>query len=611
MKATRRIGVGCVRVSTDRQERSIDEQKEAIRAAALRDGVELLEGEAWCEDDGISGSILARPGLQKLLSLCRTRLDITDVYFWKRNRLTRSIDPLDGLSIEREIERSGKQVHFVQGIQKTGNRLLDFIAGGLEYAEAGQYLVNLSSDTIRGLVPLTKAGFDAGRPTPYGFNRMVVDPSGRELYRIHNLGNGVRHKVFPNGDVQVYENDVRPIKEESAHSTLVPGDPERIATVRRIFESYARAEQGIRTIVEELNGEAVPSPRGGLWSVGTVRSILVNPVYYGANVWNVRSFSKYHTIRDGAPAPHEDDGRCKRYNEKADWVMADEEHGFEGIISKELFDLAQERRLARNTPFTRGKAVTAPYYLSGLLTCSCGHHLQGQTKTSGKRKGYRKYHYYTCGGFMMKGRTVCKSYLLPKESIEGPVLAALARRIKAKGRIDAIRQQVEALLAEYASPGLGPQVVRRRIAQIEERRRNWEKAIDKGLNIDLAIENLKRLDGEKEALERELALAQSRKTLDVDVQAASREILAGLDRLQEVLEKGSVAEVKAILRAYIGRVEYDHETNRARVGFLRLPTRALVSRLAPESARISVVAGARYEPLHIRAAFWRAFNQAA
>jgi hypothetical protein len=140
--------------------------------------------------------------------------------------------------------------------------------------------------------------------------------------------------------------------------------------------------------------------------------------------------------------------------------------------------------------------------------------------------------------------------------------------------------------------------VGRRLWQVEERHRNWEKAIDEGLNIDLAIENLKRLDGEKEALEREMALAQTRKTLDLDVQAASRETLAGLDRLEEVLEKGSVAEVKAVLRAYIGRVEYDHETNRARVGFLRLPTRALISHLAPESARISVVAGAGFVAIH-------------
>ena len=291
---------------------------------------------------------------------------------------------------------------------------------------------------------------------------------------------------------------------------------------------------------------------------------------------------------------HQDDGRSKRYNEKADWIVADEEHGFEGLISKDLFDLAQAKRLGRNMPFGRGKAITAPYYLSGLLTCSCGNHLQGQTKTSGKRKGYRKYHYYTCGGYAMKGRTVCKPYLLPKERIKGPVLAALVRRLKAGGRIEAIRTQVQALLAEYASAAESTTAIRRRIEQVEERRRNWEAAIDKGLKIELAVENLKRLDREKDALERELSLARTRKSLELDVKAVSREILAGLDRLQEVLAKGSVAEVKAILRAYIGRVDYEPETNRARVGFLRMPTRALVSAAAPESARISMVAGARF-----------------
>ena len=615
MKSRPRIGVGCVRVSTDRQERSIDEQKEAIRAAALQDNVELLEGDAWCEDDGISGSILIRPGLQKLLTVCRARPDITDVYFWKRNRLTRSIDPLDGLNVEREIERAGKYVHFVQGIQKTGNKLLDFIAGGLEYAEAGQYLVNLSSDTIRGLVQLTKAGYDAGRPTPYGFDRMVVDAAGRELYRVRNLGHGVRHKMFPNGNVQVYENGVKPVKEESTHSTLVPGSAERLAVVRGIFESYATAERGIRTIVEDLNGREIPSPRGGPWCVGTIRSILVNPVYYGANVWNVRSFSKYHTITNGAPAPHEDDGHSLRFNDKANWVVADEGHNFEGLISKKLFDLAKEKRLGRNTPFTRGKALSAPYYLSGLLVCTCGHHLQGQTKTSGKRKGYRKYNYYTCGGFMMKGRTVCRSYLVPKETIEGPVLAALARRLQTQGRVEEIRRQVEALLADQAAPNHRPEEIRRSLAQIEERRRNWERAIDQGLNIDTAIKNLKRLDEEKDGLERELALAQTRKTIDMDVEAVSRQILAGLDRLQEVLEKGNVTEVKAILRAYIGRVDYDAEKNKARVGFLRLPTRALMSHVAPESARISVVAGARSGQFRatglLEDTFWERFKLVA
>ena len=39
---------------------------------------------------------------------------------------------------------------------------------------------------------------------------------------------------------------------------------------------------------------------------------------------------------------------------------------------------------------------------------------------------------------------------------------------------------------------------------------------------------------------------------------------------------------------------YGPDKNRARVGFFNAPTRALVSELAPKSARISMVAGARY-----------------
>ena len=599
MNMGQRLGVGCVRVSTDRQERSIDEQKDAIRAAAKREEVVLLENDAWCEDEGISGSILARPGLQKLLAICHTRPDITDVYFWKRNRLTRSTDPLDGLSIEREIEKTGKRIHFVQGMQKTGNKLLDFIASTIEYAEAGQYLVNLSSDTIRGLVPLTQAGFDAGRPTPYGFDRMVVDGTGKELYRIRCLGNGTYHKILPNGDVQVYSDGVKPVKEETAKSTLVPGAPDRVAIVRRIFRCYVEKQQGIRTILESLNGEHVPSPRGGLWSVGTIRSILVNPVYYGANIWNVRSFSKYHAIKNGAPTPHEPtDGRTLRMNAQEDWIVADEQHSFKGIIPKALFDRAQEVRASRNGPFRTGRSVTSPYYLTGLAKCACGHSLHGIKQLSGKEKNYRPYFYYTCGGFVTKGTAACKRYLVPKAIIEGPVLAALTKRLRTMGRIDSIRKQVESLIADHAPGGDNSKLLRRRLAEIADKRRNWEAAIEKGLNLDLAVAKLKALAKEEEAVKLEMEAVKTRRALNADVRTMSEQILANLDHMQSVLEHGSVVEIKAILRAYIGRIEYDPENNKARVGFLRMPPPGLISNLMPhgKDSRFCMVAGAGFEP---------------
>lgn len=51
--------------------------------------------------------------------------------------------------------------------------------------------------------------------------------------------------------------------------------------------------------------------------------------------------------------------------------------------------------------------------------------------------------------------------------------------------------------------------------------------------------------------------------------------MRSLEDFQEVLANGSIAEVKAVLRAYIGRIDIDLHNKKARVGFYRLPTRAL------------------------------------
>ncbi|MFC1855276.1 hypothetical protein ACFL2A_01880 [Thermodesulfobacteriota bacterium] len=56
------------------------------------------------------------------------------------------------------------------------------------------------------------------------------------------------------------------------------------------------------------------------------------------------------------------------------------------------------------------------------------------------------------------------------------------------------------------------------------------------------------------------------------------EMISGLADFQEVLANGSIAEVKAVLRAYIGRIDIDLRNNKARIGFYRLPTRVIGSR---------------------------------
>jgi len=600
MSERRRIGIGCVRVSDDEQERSIDGQKDEIRAAAKHDGVELRE-DLWCEDEGVTGGRLERPGLKKLLVLCQTRSDITDVYFWRRNRLARPSNPLDAIIIERQIEKLGKRVHFVRGFPRTGNKTLDAIGSVVEYAEAGEYLFNISSDTIRQLVPLARAGFDAGRPTPYGFDRLVVDNKGKHLYTVRNLGAGVRHKMFPDGRVEIYENNERPAKDKSARSTLLLGNPARVAVVKRIFEASAYEEKGMRTIAQELNAEGIPSPRGGLWSISVIRSILVNEVYYGKNVWNKRSYSQLHRIVDGKAVRIETpDGRKVSRNDPKDWIEADGEHGFPPIVSKELFDLAQTKRLQRNKPFTRGKAVSAPYYLSGLAKCTCRHNLQGRTLTSGKTKGYRKYYYYVCGGFYMKGRGFCQPYHLPKNVIEQPVFERLKKRLMVSDRMANIETKVKAILQSKLKQR-GPEEtveLSRQLKKVGDEMRNWERAISLGLNIERAVSKVNELTERMKRLETDLGQARMRERLDVDIATATKEVVAQIERLPEVLAHGSVAEVKSVLGGFIATIEYNPETRKARVGFYPLertePARAILGFNAPESARISMVAGARY-----------------
>jgi hypothetical protein len=85
--------------------------------------------------------------------------------------------------------------------------------------------------------------------------------------------------------------------------------------IQRIFESYVYKEIDMRAVATDLNSDGIPSARGGTWSSSSIRSITVNPIYYGANGWNVRNFSKYHAIESGAPRPHEEDVHGLRFND--------------------------------------------------------------------------------------------------------------------------------------------------------------------------------------------------------------------------------------------------------------------------------------------------------
>ncbi len=101
---TSRVAVGLARASSDKQDTSVANQRTEIERWARETTHQLVR---VFEDDGISGSVLDRPGLAALLRYVEANPAGGVVCLWRRNRLARPDDPIDGLLLERKIRRAG------------------------------------------------------------------------------------------------------------------------------------------------------------------------------------------------------------------------------------------------------------------------------------------------------------------------------------------------------------------------------------------------------------------------------------------------------------------------------------------------------------------------
>src|SRR4051812_34484234 len=99
--------IGYVRRSTDKQEMSLEQQREKLEQFAAARGWKLVK---VFSDDAISGSEMKRAGLEALMSYARSAGNVDAVITWERNRLARPKDPLDGMMLERELLVCGKRV---------------------------------------------------------------------------------------------------------------------------------------------------------------------------------------------------------------------------------------------------------------------------------------------------------------------------------------------------------------------------------------------------------------------------------------------------------------------------------------------------------------------
>lgn len=297
-----------VRMSTDHQKYSTENQAEAIRQYAARRGFSIVRTYA---DQGKSGlSIDGRDALKSLIADVQSgTAEFSTILVYDVSRWGRFQDADESAYYEYICKRAGIAVEYCAEQFENDGSPVSTIVKGVKRAMAGEYSRELSIKVFAGQCRLIELGFRQGGPAGYGLRRVLVDQAGAlksELTR-------GQHKSLQTDRV-----------------ILVPGPQEEVDTVRWIYRTFVEGQKAEGEIANLLNVRGIVTDLERPWTRGTIHQILINEKYIGNNVWNRRSFKlKKKHVR----------------NSPDTWVRA--LGAFEPLIEKPLFDAAQAIIAAR------------------------------------------------------------------------------------------------------------------------------------------------------------------------------------------------------------------------------------------------------------------------
>lgn len=298
-----------VRMSTDHQKYSTENQSEAIRHYAEARGIEIVRTYA---DAGKSGlKIEGRDALRQLIEDVEAgATDFTLVLVYDVSRWGRFQDADESAYYEYICRRAGIAVQYCAEQFDNDGSPVSTIVKGVKRAMAGEYSRELSTKVFAGQSRLIEKGFRQGGPAGFGLRRALIDEHGTSKGM---LGRG-EHKSIQTDRV-----------------ILTPGPEEEVALVREIYRAFVYENRSESAIAADLNARSLTTDLGRPWTRGTVHQLLINEKYAGDNVWNRRSFKlKKKRVRN---APEM-------------WIRA--EGAFEAIVERELFEAARTIISARS-----------------------------------------------------------------------------------------------------------------------------------------------------------------------------------------------------------------------------------------------------------------------
>ena len=498
------------RVSGEQQRDSntIASQTEALVDYAERHGYRVAP-DMIIEDDGYTGAVLERPGLERVRDLAAEGC-IDTVVVHAPDRLSRRY-AYQVLIIE-ELARQGVETVFVNApsMETPEDHLLVQFQGMIAEYERAQILER----SRRGKRHRARRGEVAVLGSaPYGYRYHKKTPDSDAFYEI----------IEPQASV-----------------------------VRDVYRYYTCDHMSIGAIARKLNERAVLTSTGrSRWERSVVWAMLRNPAYKGRACFGKTRIAPRQRVtrplrqRDGFAnrnsASHE--------RPREDWI----EIPVPAIVSDHTFALAEEQ-LEKNKVFSKRRTRT-PSVLQGLVACGkCGYALsRASTRTS-----VRKISYYRCLGsdsWRHLSGPLCDNRPVRQDLLDDIVWTEVVRLLEDPALIGAeIDRRLE--MARASDPN------QQREIDLLHRLIRVRKSIDRLVNayqeelitIDELRDRTPELRRQEKALHRELqSVIDHVKDREIYVRLA--ETLTGfLARLRSSAETLDIAERQRVVRLLVKEV---------------------------------------------------------
>jgi DNA invertase Pin-like site-specific DNA recombinase len=466
-----------LRMSSAKQDTSIDDQRAELRKYAKRHGFRIVREYI---DEAISGDeTRLRLGFQRMIADA-PKGEFKAILCWDQDRFGR-FDPLEAGYWIQPLRAAGV---FLQTIAQGKIEWNDF-AGRLMYSVQQEakhsYLRDLSRNVIRGQrSAILNGNLVISRP-PIGYRYVAGKP------------------IIDERGAQV---------------------------VRQIFHDYL-AGKSTREIARSLNHDGIETHSGRPWTGSTVLAILKRETYCGVFQWSRWSISKYTQVVGGElrQAP-----KRQRQKMPSDTIRVEDSH--EPIIDRKTFDMVQSellRRKVHTSPATQFRA----FALSGLLLCGdCGHKMYG-------RRNHKGFAYYVCSqSIHSPGK--CVTNAIPERDLLRGIIRKVLDVYGAPRYAESVVEALRGIHAGRRKQPVSASVSRQQLASLDAKIASAERRLVE-VDVEfvpVVQDKIRKLRSEKESLTRTAAInSRSTASLVQDQQRFIDEAQRGLLALEERIDK--------------------------------------------------------------------------